>query len=273
MDDTLLIRFLYTTKIGRVILKLLVGRNVSRFVGMFLNSRFSKFIIPHYIKKNNIDMSDIEIPKKGFKSFNSFFTRKKKSGKEYELKGIINPCDGFLSCIKIKKNTIFDIKHTKFSLEDLLQDKALAKAYEDGIALIYRLTPANYHRYCYATEGKIVFNKKIPGKLYCVRPIVTKSMPVFVQNAREYQVIDTDDYGKIIQMEVGATLVGKISNHDKFKVNSKVKIGEEKGFFEFGGSTIIVLLQKDKVELKENILYSVKNKENEVKIYDVITGK
>ena len=52
MDDTLLIRFLYTTKIGRVILKLLVGRNVSRFVGMFLNSRFSKFIIPHYIKKN-----------------------------------------------------------------------------------------------------------------------------------------------------------------------------------------------------------------------------
>ena len=47
MDDTLLIRFLYTTKIGRVILKLLVGRNVSRFVGMFLNSRFSKYIIPH----------------------------------------------------------------------------------------------------------------------------------------------------------------------------------------------------------------------------------
>ena len=43
-------------------------------------------------------------------------------------------------------------------------------------------------------------------------------------------------------MEVGALMVGRISNNRG--ISDCVKKGEEKGCFEFGGSTIILLLQK-----------------------------
>ena len=79
-------------------------------------------------------------------------------------------------------------------------------------------------------------------------------MPVFVQNAREYQVISSEKYGNIVQMEIGATMVGKITNNDKYDINTEVKMGEEKGYFEFGGSTIVVLLKKDMVEIEESLI-------------------
>lgn len=43
-------------------------------------------------------------------------------------------------------------------------------------------------------------------------------------------------------MEVGAMMVGRITNHEA--VPGYVTRGEEKGYFEFGGSTIILLTQK-----------------------------
>ena len=52
-------------------------------------------------------------------------------------------------------------------------------------------------------------------------------------------------------MEVGALLVGKISNHTQ---SGFVMRGEEKGYFEFGGSTIVLLLEKNAVTLREDLL-------------------
>ena len=255
MEDTLFLRFLYRTTIGRVLLKVIAHPRISKIVGWFLDSKLSKIVIPYFMKKNNITLDDIDIPDGGFLSFNDFFKRKRKEDKIcIEKDGLISPCDGFLSCVRVDKNSIFDIKHTSFTLEELLEDKDLAEEFYDGMALIYRLTPANYHRYSYVTDGEIVSMKTIDGKLYCVRPIATRTMPVFVQNAREYQVINSLQYGKVVQIEIGATLVGKITNDDKFDINSEVKRGEEKGYFEFGGSTIVVLLQNGVVEVEKHFL-------------------
>lgn len=254
MKDSLMLRFLYRTALGRVILKGLVQPKVSKTVGCFLSSGASKRLVPYYIRKHKIDMSDIDIPQGGFSSFNAFFTRKR----NVELpalapKHLISPCDGFLSVVKIKKDVVLNLKQTKYSLEDLLKDRKLAENFEDGTALIFRLTPANYHRYCYAANGTVLYSRRIRGKLHCVRPIALRTIPVFVQNSREYQAVKTEQFGRMVQMEVGALLVGKISNH-KVSVGSYVQAGKEKGYFEFGGSTIILLFQKDSLTVNEELM-------------------
>ena len=61
--------------------------------------------------------------------------------------------------------------------------------------------------------------------------------------------------GKVCFIEVGAMLIGKIVN-EKVK---KFKKGDEKGHFEFGGSTIVLLTEKNKVKINKNILNNTKN--------------
>lgn len=266
MTDTLLLNFLYRTTPGRAILKVLIQPEISKIGGLFLNSRFSKPMIPYYISKYKIDMRGIEIPDNGFKSFNAFFTRKKKVAKKGTRPDcLVSPCDGFLSCIPIRRDTVFDVKQSKYTVQSLLQDDELAKEFYNGMALVFRLTPANYHRYMYIADGRIVGEKKIDGLLHCVRPVATRTLPVFTENSREYQVIDTERFGKIVQMEVGALMVGKITNNKQYQVDSIVWTGDEKGYFEFGGSTIILLFKEDTLELLPS-LSKRKDKKGEVAI-------
>lgn len=266
MKDSLMLRFLYRTVLGRMLLKLLVQPRVSKAAGCFLSSRLSAGLIPHYMKKWEIDMKDIEVPAGGFSSFNDFFTRRKKV-KYDNVKNdwLKSPCDGLLSFVKIRRNIVFDIKNTKFSLEDLLGDRKLAEKFRNGSALIFRLTPADYHRYYYGACGKVLCHRKIQGKLHCVRPVALRTVPVFAQNAREYEVIETKEFGTIVQMEVGALLVGKIHNYKRPRERADVEAGMEKGYFEFGGSTIILLFQKNAVCLQEK-LYGRSDDNGEIKV-------
>lgn len=271
MKDTVTLRFLYQTVPGRLLLRLLVQPGLSKAAGLFLSSHFSKCVIPHFIRKNGISLDGIEIPEGGFSSFNSFFTRKRLEPVGNSSKGqLISPCDGYLRAVEIKKDVVLEVKHSRYSLVDLLKDAGLAKEFENGIALIFRLTPANYHRYCYPADGTVLTSRRIKGKLHCVRPVALRTIPVFVQNSREYQVVKSEQFGKVVQMEVGALLVGKISNH-KSSVGSHVQAGKEKGYFEFGGSTIILLVQKDSITLNKEVFLH-RNDEGEATVHqgDVI---
>lgn len=267
MKDSCLLWFLYRTIPGRIVLKLLVQPWVSNLFGYFLSSRMSRWLVPYYIWKYKIDMSDIKIPQNGFSSFNAFFTRERNTI-YYDMTDshLISPCDGFLTCAKIREDQVLDIKNTTYSLKDLLADEELAAQFYDGDALIFRLTPANFHRYCYAADGKILFSRKIQGKLHCVRPIALRTVPVFVQNCREYLVYESADFGAIIQMEIGALLVGKIRNHRHAKGGDQVQAGEEKGYFEFGGSTILLLFQKDVIRFRKE-LYNRQNPYGEIPVH------
>lgn len=266
MRESLMLRFLYRTVPGRMVLKLLVQPKVSEAAGCYLSSRASKWIVPYYIRKHKIDMRDIDIPVGGFSSFNDFFTRKRSTECFDVTYGhLISPCDGLMSCLKIQNSTILSIKNTRFTLDDLLRDPELAGQFGEGTALVFRLTPADYHRYCYAANGKVLQHKKLRGRLHCVRPIALRTVPVFAQNSREYQVLGTESFGTIIQMEIGALLVGKIRNNNLPSKYGYVRRGEEKGYFEFGGSTIIMLFKKNTICLNEN-LYKKKNSNGEIPV-------
>lgn len=245
MKESASIRFLYGTKVGRVFLKAFTNPSVSKASAVVLSSRMSKIIIPGFIKRNGINMSRFVEPKGGYRSFNDFFTRKLKKGFAMNAdSSLICPCDGLLTIKKIEEDSIIEAKNSKYSLSELLRDSKLAERYTDGVALIFRLTPSHYHRYSYCADASITKQRRIDGILHCVRPIAVRSQKVYTQNSREYTVLKTDSVGAVVQMEIGAMLVGKISNSSECRPGNTVIKGREKGFFEYGGSTIIVLLEK-----------------------------
>lgn len=272
MKENLSVRFLYNTVLGRIFLKILTRPFISKIAGWYLSLPASKNLIPKFIKKNNISLSGINVPVGGFKSFNDFFTREK-TEIFYEKRAdcFISPCDGLLSVVKLSQDSEICVKNTAYTLESLLKDKNLAYEFSGGIALILRLTPSHYHRYLFVDTGKILIRKRIKGILHCVRPLALEKFPIFIENTREYTLIETENFGKIIQMEVGAIMVGKITNNI---TKDRIIRGEEKGYFEFGGSTIIILLQNNKISLNPDILHKLeKETEVPVKIGEVMAEK
>lgn len=252
-----ILRFLYNTVPGRMVLKIITSPTISKIGGAYMDCRVSKIHIKGFIKNNNIDMTQYEKAKYG--CFNDCFTRKIKKEMRpinMEENAFIAPCDGRLSAYHISENSDFYIKKSYYSVADLIKNSKKALDFNGGVCLVFRLCVDDYHRYGYVDDGKIVENNYVPGVLHTVRPIALNRYPVFVQNSREYSVIETNNFGTIAQIEVGALMIGKIKNHQK---SGLVKKGREKGMFLYGGSTIVVLLEKDKVDIDEKYFRNTVN--------------
>jgi phosphatidylserine decarboxylase len=244
----------YKSYFCRAFLRLLSMPGFSELGGMILDSKLSASFISDFAEKNNIDLSDYE--PKAYRSFNDFFTRKIKPGSRPIPKDkniLISPSDGKVTAYKIDEVNGFVIKNSVYSVRSLLRDKKLAKRYEGGTAVIIRLTPDDYHRYCYAATGIKSHDRIINGVLSTVNPVVNEYVPVYRENSRRYCVIRTGNFGDVVQMEVGALLVGKITNAHPYGRRTVLR-GEEKGYFEFGGSTIVLLLEKNKVDVCPDLL-------------------
>lgn len=252
-----ILKFLYNTVPGRAVLKVITSPTISKIGGAYMDSKLSTIHIKGFIKNNNIDMSQYEKAK--YESFNEFFTRKILPEKRPVCKdedALISPCDGRLSAYHIDSNSQFYIKKSRYSIQDLLQGSKAAVDYNGGICLILRLCVDDYHRYGNIDDGVILENKYIRGKLHTVRPIAVNRYPVFVQNSREYTIIKTKNFGKVAQIEVGALMIGKIKNHSK---SGSVIKGTEKGMFLYGGSTIVLLFEKDTVSIPEKYFEETEN--------------
>ena len=253
----MILKFLYKTALGRAILKILTNPYLSKVAGRFLDSKASCFLIPIFIKANKIDMS--EYTKDIYTNFNEFFCRRiRKAARpiDKDRNALVAPCDGLLTVYPITGKTVLPVKQAQYRISRLLRSKKLAEEFKGGTCLVFRLCVDNYHRYCYFDNGVKGKNHFIPGCLHTVRPIALENVPVFTENSREFTVMKTRHFGKVIQMEVGAMLVGKIDNyHEKYRFVR----GEEKGRFLYGGSTVIVLLKKDAARIDEAILNASSN--------------
>ena len=270
--DSFSIFFLYKVLPGRLLLQLLIRPANSKFVGRVMDSGFSKLFIPRFVKSHNIDLSDYQDEE--YKSFNAFFVREVKAGMRpisLNPQDIIAPCDGKLTAYKITEDSVFEIKNSVYDLKSMLKDKKLADDFMDGTCLIFRLMPNDYHRYCFIDDGEVLSRKKIRGVLHTVRPIALKKHRIYKKNAREYAVLNTENFGTIIQMEVGALFVGRIKNNPGIQ---KFKRGDEKGMFEFGGSTVVMLFKKEAVKVEGVIFENTDiNVETIVKMGTVIGCK
>jgi phosphatidylserine decarboxylase len=249
--------FLYQTKPGRCFLSILVRPWVSNLTGFFLNLPVSRWMIGPFVQKNNIDLSEYE--EREFHSYNDFFTRRIREGHrkiDEQRDHLIAPCDSKLSVYPIREDARFCIKDTQYSMESLLKSKKLAAHYEGGQLLVFRLTVDDYHRFCYADNGLKSRNYHIPGVFHTVNPLANDVFPIYKENTREFSILKSENFGNMLVMEVGALLVGKIVNyHEK----TKVIRGQEKGRFEFGGSTVILCIEKGKAILDADILENSAN--------------
>lgn len=234
------LKFLYNTIPGRMILKLMVLPWFSNLGGMYKKSRLSKSTIKRFAEKNSISLSKEEMD--AFNSFNDFFVRKRERKFSCEANVLASPADSKLSVFTVDEDLRLEIKNTTYSLEELLEDKELAKRFSNCMCMVFRLAVDDMHHYFFIDEGEVISQKKIDGQLHTVRPISEKYR-VFTRNKREVTVMETKNFGLVVQIEVGALLVGRIKNKDV----DFFKRGEEKGYFEFGGSTVVLLLEKTPV--------------------------
>lgn len=247
-----LLNTLYGTAWGRAVVWVMIRPWVSKAAGWLMDSRLSAMAVKPFIRKNKIDMSQYE--EREFRSFNDFFTRRIREGMrpvDTEPGHLTAPCDSKLSVYEIREDSRFLIKNTEYTLRSLLRSQELPERYRGGTLLLFRLTVGDYHRYCFPDGGRITERHKIPGVFHTVNPAANDRYPIYKENTREYTLLESENFGTMLLMEVGATMVGRIANH---LCGPEVQRGQEKGAFEFGGSTVIVLLEKGRAVIDEDIL-------------------
>ena len=261
--------FLYETTPGRILLRPLAGRPFSALSGWLLDRRFSACLIPLFIKMNKIDTEEYDLT--GVRTFNEFFRRPLKQGRrpvDRDPGHLIAPCDGYLTVYPVWEGRVIPVKQIPYTAASLLRSDRLAARFKNGTCFVFRLCVNHYHRYCYADSGRKSSGRKIKGVFHTVRPAALKQVPVFAENSREYTLIRSDVFGPILQMEVGAMLVGRIRNH---RGAGEAVRGEEKGMFEYGGSTIILLLGDGAASVREDILQrSAAGEETPVRLGEMI---
>ena len=250
------LKFLYNNCIGRILLYPLVNsKTISNLMGKFMDCGLSKILINSFIKKYNINISDYE--KTTYNNFNEFFIRNIKSDKRKVSKtGLISPCDAKLTYYKINDKLEFEVKNSKYTISSLIDNKKLANKYKNGYVLVFRLSPEDYHHYYFIDSGSFIDSYKIKGKYHTVNPIVYDKLKVFKENERAISILNTKNYDDVIYIEVGALLVGKIVN---LKDTGTFKKGEEKGYFKYGGSTVILIFKENTIDIDKDIINNSKN--------------
>ena len=251
------LKFLYSSHLGKLTLNQLVKRKIfSELYGQFMRHSMSRRYIEPFVKKYHIDASVFEKDIRDFRSFDDFFSRKlKKSARPITVmsEALAFPCDGrHLVLDDIRKLPTFFIKGQRFDIKALLRDDTLAQEFKDGSMVISRLCPTDYHRFHFPCNAVIRRIYKVKGDYRSVSPIATKAnISIFFENKRIVSVLQSEDVGTVLMVEVGATGVGKITQ--TAEAGRLYFKGEEKGYFSFGGSTVLTIFQKNKVKFSEDL--------------------
>lgn len=259
--------WLYNNPIGELSLHAMVKRKfVSSLYGGRMDSPKSANKIEPFVEDYGVDLSVAQ--KQEFNSFNDFFIRELKPETRpvnRDSNVVVSPADGKILAYENIGDQDFIVKGYKFNVREFLNDTILAKIYEDGSLILFRLCPVDYHRFHFPVSGIVSAVTKIDGDYYSVNPIaIKKIIEVFCENKREYVTISTQKFGDVIMSEIGATMVGSIIQ--TYQGNIAVK-GEEKGYFKFGGSSVLLLFEKGRIEIDRDLLINTANGfETEVKM-------
>lgn len=252
------LNWLYNNPIGELSLYAFVKRKaLSEWYGNKMDSPESVDKIAGFIEDYNIDMSIVK--KQEFNSFNEFFYRELLVNArpiDTNQNILVSPADGKVFAYDNIDKQDFIVKGYRFNLNEYLQDSALSKLYTGGSLIIVRLCPTDYHRFHFPVSGVIIGDTNINGFLYSVSPIATKkNIKAFCMNKRTHTMLRNKQIGDIIISEVGATMVGSI--FQTYKAES-IRKGDEKGYFKFGGSTVIMIFRKGKLQIDKDLLENTK---------------
>ncbi len=256
-----LLNFLYNNQLGKITLLPLAKRKfISTIYGKRMDKPSSKSKIKGFVEELNIDLSESVKTITEFSSFNDFFYRKLKKEARPIGKGFISVGDGRLLAFQnISEVNQFYVKGSEFKLSRFLNDDQLLHKYEHASMVILRLAPNDYHRFHFPYDGTAGESTLIRGDYYSVSPyaLVKNFAKVFCENKRTFCELKTESKGDILIVPVGATMVGSIVN--TYRAKSKIAKGDEMGYFAFGGSTIVLLFNKDKFKINDDLLKNTSN--------------
>jgi phosphatidylserine decarboxylase len=258
------IKFVYDNSFGQMLAPMIASKPISQLYGCYQDWSISKNKVAPFVEKFKIDLSlykagSISVSKKenSYKNFNEFFIREFES-KKREFIDDEGKMPAFCEARYFGHEAVNDdvkvpVKGKLLNSDDLLGGSKWSQTFAGGPLLIARLCPVDYHRYHYPLTGETLDSFQIKGQYHSVNPIALTSKPeIFLINERRASILETEHFGKLAYIEVGAAMVGKIiQSHDEAKSHSK---GDEKGYFLFGGSTVILLGEKGKWSPSEDIL-------------------
>lgn len=241
------IKWLYETSFGGKLAHYLAGPLTSQKYGSYQDLSISKRKIKPFISKFNINMEDY-LPEQGrsesdpYSNFNQFFIRRFKEGKRdypQSANEMGAPAEArYFAYDKLSDDEIIPVKGKYLSAKEVVKDERWYPEFAGGPVLLARLCPVDYHRFHFPDGGTFLDSYPVNGKLHSVNPIALKWRPqIFAENERHVSILKTESFGKLAYVEVGAMMVGKIIQSCK---NDHFQRGEEKGYFLFGGSTVIV---------------------------------
>ncbi|HVT73576.1 MAG TPA: archaetidylserine decarboxylase [Lacunisphaera sp.] len=252
------LRWTYGTAPGRLALGLLVKRAiVSRYYGWRMNWRASANKILPFIVDYDLDVDEFAKNPFSFKTFNEFFYRALKPGARPIVAtehAAVLPADGrHLAIPAIDAAAGFYAKGQRFDLNSFLGDEALAHEFAGGAMVISRLCPVDYHRFHFPVAGTPGEARLVNGWLYSVSPIaLRRKLGYLWENKRMITTIDSPRFGKVLMVEIGATMVGSIVQ--TYVPGRAVAKGEEKGLFKFGGSCVVTLFRPGSIRFDADLL-------------------
>ena len=249
--------WLYNSALGWFLIEFLLSRRwVSRLYGWLNKRRWSRCRIKSFARRLEINLEEVPRSIDAFESFNDFITR------EIDLsRRVINPdpdvciapADGrVLAYPVIDAGVSLSIKRSTFNLRTLLRDEELAQAYSGGSVVVSRLYLTDYHHFHFPDGGTAHAAVSIDGRCFAVSPYSGRRLlPFYAENRRMVTLFDSDHFGRIAMVEVGAFTIASIQQ--RYQPGTRVRKGDHKGFFELGGSIVILLFKNGAIRLDEDL--------------------
>jgi phosphatidylserine decarboxylase len=217
----------------------------------------SKAKVLPFIKEFGVDVSEFAAAPESYQTFNDFFYRNLKPSArpvEASADSVVFPADGrHLGFQDVSQVDGVFVKGQRFDLSALLGDVELARQYAKGSLVLSRLCPVDYHRFHFTAAGVPSETKLLNGPLYSVNPIALKQRLAYLwENRRWLTVLETEKFGCVLLLEIGATNVG--SAVQTYAAGKKVEKGAEKGYFKFGGSSTITIFEPGRIKLAADLV-------------------
>ncbi len=251
------LRWAYGSPVGRCVLWPLARFGwFSRWYGWRMRRRASSRKIRPFMARYGVDSREFADPVERFQCFNDFFTRALRPDArpiDSDPESVVFPADGrHLGFQDFGRVGGIFVKGEVFSLQALLGPHVDVAPYRRGSVVISRLCPTDYHRFHFPIAGTPGGAELIPGPLYSVNPIaLRRNIHILTRNKRMLTPLETERMGRVLLVEVGATCVGTICQ--SYAPHQATAKGVEKGWFAFGGSTVITLFREGAVTLADDL--------------------
>lgn len=193
----------------------------------------SKKEIKSFIDMYHINMDEFEpADPDAYPTFEAFFVRPHKPGTRPihardDPSSAVVPSDSRVVVYEtLQESKKIWIKGLDFSITSLVMDNILGAKFADGAAVAsFRLSPQDYHRYHSPVTGRVKIFRSMPGDYYDVDPIAIRSgVDILTRNARDYLVIETEEFGDVLFVAIGASAVGTV----KYVYREEAEEGKKK---------------------------------------------